>query len=357
MYPLVLHFKTLLQELQPSPERLDLARDLPSQVREFLKQHEDFETKSPHSRLVGSYAQHLSVGDIKDVDFLVFVDGDPTDDDPQPRDVLRDLVTVLDDLPEYLGYSGSSNFDFTRNRRSVTVTFDDEDFHLDVVPCIAPNGTDEPIWVPDLGFETWIESHPLGVVALIKELEEEHPGRMRNLAKLLKHFRNEQMTYMRPKSYWLVALVIEAIRDGEIDTEESLAVCFDRLLNHLYNKFAATYGRPGATPNIKDPMLGHNVSWNWARSDFEAFMRRLDEGRKWTGRAIATNDKEKAIELWRRVFGDKFPETVEDEARSLSESLRPGMSRVAASGLVLPTGTATRSTPVPSTRFYGSPKK
>ena len=89
------------------------------------------------------------------------------------------------------------------------------DFHLDVVPCIAPRGFDEALWVPDRGFNKWIQSHPLGYVALLDELNTQHGGKVKRLGRLLKHFRNFQMNNRRPKSYWLGALVVHHVRrDG-----------------------------------------------------------------------------------------------------------------------------------------------
>lgn len=353
VHTLSTYFSRLLQDIQPPQHRLDKAVELTPQVQEYLEDHDEFETKYPHSRQVGSYAQHLSVGDVKDVDFLVRVDVDTTDDSTG-REVLRDLKDALDGLPKSLGYIGATDFDITRNRRSVHVTFEQENFHLDVVPCVAPNGFDELIYIPDWGFKTWVESHPLGVVKLVKDLEAEHPGKFRNLAKLLKHFRNTHMTYMKPKSYWPVTMAIDAIDNGHIDTTKPLAVAFDQLLNYLYDKYYPTYCRTdGATPHIKDPMLGHNVSPSWSRNAFKAFMDRLADGKGWTGRALATDDKDTAIELWQKVFGDEFPENVDEYARSLAAAGQPGSSRATRTGLILPGAAAANATSVPPTGYYG----
>lgn len=355
-HTLSLHFSKLLQDIQPPEHRLAKAVELPPLVREYLEDHDTFETRYPHSRQVGSYAQHLSVGDVKDVDFLIRVDVD-TNDDATAREVLRDLKDALDDLPEALGYTGATDFDITRNRRSVHVTFEQEDFHLDVVPCVAPDGFEGPIFVPDWGFKKWVSSHPLGVVTLIKDLEAEHPGKFRNLTKLLKHFRNTHMAYMKPKSYWMVAMAIDAVRNDHIDTTKPLAVTFDQLLNYLYDKYYPIYCRTDdATPNIKDPMLGHNVSWNWSRNAFEAFMRRLEDGKGWTERALAADDKDTAIDLWRKVFGDAFPATVDEYAKTHAAAGQPGTSYATRTGLILPGIVAAKSTPVPPTRYYGREK-
>jgi len=349
------HFGKLIQNIQPSSERLELAETLPQQVRDYLAGNDEFVTRSPHSRLVGSYAQHLTVGDVKDVDFLVRVDGDPEVNEPTVRTVLSELASALRDLPEHLGYSGDTYFDITRNRRSVQVKFEYEDFYLDVVPCIAPNNFGDSIFVPDWGFKKWIESHPRGVVRLIEELDDKYNKKFRGLVKLFKHFRNNHMTYMKPKSYWLVAMAIEAVESNDIDMSEPVAAAFDQLLNHLYDKYHRTYLRTdGTVPRIKDPMLGHNVAWNWERSHFEAFMRRLEDGKGWSGRALDHYDKAEAIKLWQNVFGEEFPTNIDDHAKSHAASRQPGSAYATPTGLILPgAAPALKSTPVQPTRYYG----
>jgi hypothetical protein len=167
MYTLGTHFEMLLQNTLPPQERLDAARDLPPLVRTFLEEHKEFTTLYPHSRLAGSYAQKMSVCDVKDVDFLVNVPGDPEKNEPEARALIQSLCNVLKDLPAALGYEGWAGIDIERARRSVHVYFKGHDFHLDVVPCIAPNGFEEPLYVPDRGFNEWIASHPIGLCCII----------------------------------------------------------------------------------------------------------------------------------------------------------------------------------------------
>ncbi|MCI0560084.1 MAG: nucleotidyltransferase [Nitrososphaera sp.] len=305
MFTLGTHFEKLLKNIQPLEERLDATRDLPPLVRSYLEECQDFPTVSPHSRLVGSYAQHTSVGDVKDVDFLVRVDGDPEKNEPEAKQLIRDLKKALDDLPEALGYMGSAGIDIERARRSVHVYFERYDFHLDVVPCIAPVGFEEVIYVPDRGLNKWIKSHPVGFIDLLKDLNENSSGKVRRLYKLLKHFRNYHMKTRRPKSYWLGALLIHHISKADgLDTSKSLAELFHDLLDAVYNQYDhLLHIDDTATPNIPDPMLGHNISWNWSRSHFETFMRRLDDGRTWARKALDSEDRETAIDWWQKVFG------------------------------------------------------
>jgi hypothetical protein len=357
MFPLSTHFELLLEKVQPPQDRIEAAQTLPNLVRDYLKDHRWFVTVPPHSRLVGSYAQNLCVGDVKDVDFLVRVDGDAERNKPEARELLHDLKRALDGLPEALGYRGFAEIDIERARRSVHVCFEDRDFHLDVVPCIAPVGFEAPIYVPDRGFNKWIPSHPVGYINLLNELNTEHGKKIKPLIRLLKHFRNYHFKTRSPKSYWLGALTVHHVQQGVLDISRPLAELFHDLLDAIYLQYDHLLStNENSTPNIKDPILGHNISWNWGRSHFETFMRRLDDGRTWTAKALESKEREGAVQWWQRVFGEEyFPSDVSAGAADIARASLPGSSFVTAAGQV--TGRKPESgiyTPTKDTTFHGT---
>lgn len=360
MFTFGTHFDDLLNNIRPPQERLDAAVELPHQVREYLEKHDEFTTVYPHTRLAGSYAQDTAVGDVKDVDFLVRVPGNPNENDPNAKKLIQELKCVLDDLPEALGYSGFALIDdieIERARRSVHVYFKGKDFHIDVVPCIAPDGFDEVLFVPDRGFNKWIASHPIGYISLLKELNDQHGEKVRPLIKLIKHFRNVHMIYRRPKSYWLGALVIHQIKKNNgLDMSKSLAELFHDLCDEIYCQYDHLLRvNDSVTPNIPDPLLGHNISWNWSRSHFETFMRRLDDGRTWADKALKESDRETALDYWQKIFGkDYFNRDIEDRALTMATSALPGQSFISSNGLVRPEQPASGLyTPIKRTTFHG----
>ncbi|MDQ2997547.1 MAG: hypothetical protein M3R61_10885, partial [Chloroflexota bacterium] len=141
-----------------------------------------------------------------------------------------------------LGFEGSAGVDIERARRSVHGYIKGRDFHLDVVPCIAPNGFDKPLYVPDHGFNQWIASHPIGYINLLNDLHSEHGNKVKPLGRLFKHFRNQQMKTRQPKSYWLGALLVHHIRKEKgLDMTQPLAVLFRDLLDAVYNQYRVVY--------------------------------------------------------------------------------------------------------------------
>ena len=355
-FPLNTHFEELLKQIQPPEARIKMAQSLPRKVRKYIKESQDFPTKAPHNRLVGSYAQHMVVGEVKDVDILVRVSGDPEANEPEAKQLIQDLKKLLDDLPAYLGYEGNAEAQIgvERARRSIHVYFKDEDFHLDVVPCIAPDGFKDILHVPDRGFNKWIASHPIGYIKLLNKLNKQHSKKIKPLGKLLKHFRNYQMINRRPKSYWLGALLVHHI--DSLNTDACLGELFHQLLDGIYCQYDhLLWTSDIATPDIPDPVLEHNVSWNWSRTHFETFMRRIDEGRNRAKKALETNDRDEAIKYWQKIFGDEyFPSEVTKEASSLASKAFPGKSFVSPTGLIRASKpTSVLCTATQQTKFHG----
>lgn len=359
MFTLGTHFNELLKNIRPPDDRIEAAVELPAKVRDYLRTHQDFATCAPHSRLAGSYAQNMSACDVKDVDFLVRIPGDPEACDPAPRKVIRDLANVLEELPDALGYEGGfAEVDVERARRSVHVYLPSEDFHLDAVPCIAPDGFDEPLWVPDRGWNKWVLSHPLGYVRLLNELNKEHGEKVKPLGRLLKHFRNVQMKSRKPKSYWLGVLLVQCVdcEDG-LDTRKSLAELFHDLLAAVYEQYDhLLWTSDTVTPNLSDPMLGHNVSWNWSRTHFQTFMARVKDGRDLANQALNAGDRATAIEKWQKVFGEEyFPLDVSAAAKTQAEYGWPNKASVCATGIITRSPAASvLATPILATKFHGS---
>jgi hypothetical protein len=347
------HFKLLLSSIEPPAERLKLAQTIPTDVRDYLKAHEEILTVHPHSRLAGSYARETSIGAIKDVDILIFVHKDYLIG--KPSVVLTTLARVLKELPEALGTTGE--VELRNQRRSIHVCFADRDFHLDIVPVVMPNGIDEALRVPDREWQEWCDTHPLGYQTWLSALNAQHRDKVVPLIKLMKHWKECHFVYKRPKSYWLECLVVRHISKGWVATDDlSYAELFTKLLASIYTRFEEQYEDPDAKPpRIPDPMLGNNVAFNWQRSHFEGFMARVKESRNWAQRALALDDEhvEDAVALWQKVFEGTFPTTTKVREKELVEAYKSGNVFVDQRGRVLINAPAVGAVPAPAHRFFG----
>ena len=356
------HFTALLQNIQPNEERAGLARDLPAKVREFLEDTDEITTVYPHSRLSGSYARNTAIKEIKDVDILLLVDPDYKDGEDSALKVINRLVRALHGLPVALGDKNGyieSGPAIKRQRRSVRVhvTIDEQELDMDIVPSIAENGVDEPLLVPDRDLSKWISSDPLGYSKALSALNKEQSNKIVPLIKMFKHWRDVQLKRRRPKSYWLECMVFRQAKAGKLAIEgSSYGELFLSLLTTIRDGYQDALEKTGSTPLIKDPMLGNNVAKSWTREEFETFMRRVDESIKIAERALDTDDEEKAIELWQRLFNDDdgkiyFPKTVNE---TLSEAIAgKGLLVTSAGSILAQPSTTKKSWPIPPHRNFG----
>lgn len=349
---LPIHFIKLLKVINPPDHRLRVAQEIPGQVRDYLENQTDLATVTPHSRLGGSYARDTAVGDIKDVDIFAFLKAEYAE--WEPGKILRALGGVLQGLPDALGFQGRIDIQ-TGQRRSIHVYFEDSDFHLDVVPTVPIDGMKKPLLVPDKKAGKWISSDPLGYQDALSELNGENDGKVVPLMKLHKHWRDVHMQRRRPKSYWLECLVYREIQIGKVKTADlSYAELYRALLDGIYSRFEAMFTEGQGVPQIPDPQLETNVAPGWEREEFEAYMRRLSESRRWVARALEA-ERDEAIELWKKVFGEEyFPTSVDEEAEKIGTAAKSGSAFVIPTGIVLPvapeSGKAVRSQ---EHRFYG----
>lgn len=340
------HFAALLKKVNPSDERLKIAQKRPGEVREWLKDHE-FTTKSPHSRLAGSYGRDTAHLDIKDVDVLLFLPEDQLE--RTPNAALRQVKEVLD------GYPGAA-VETSSQRRSVRMDFPDENLRLDIVPVVAKNGLDKPLSVPDRPAAEWIKSDPLGYAERLSRANQKHNCKLVPLVKLIKTWRDVQMKTRRPKSYVLEVLVLYAVENGDITlNENSTAQNVADFFAHIAAKYDDLMENGTESPRVSDPMIPSNyITKHWERSHFETFMRRIGEADKAAHKALETDDDDAASAEWAKVFGEYWPtaDEAKREAKSEASAVKPGETKVTKTGGVVGFGSAA-SIATAATSFHG----
>ena len=320
-------FSALLKNVNPDSDRLDLAQRLPGMVRDWLKEHE-FETKWPHSRLIGSYGRQTAVTNIKDVDTLLFLP--ETVLDRTPESVLRELSSVLDDYPD-------ATAEVSPQRRSIRLDFADYDLSMDIVGAVANKGLGNPLMIPDRKKEEWICSDPLGYGKALSAANAAQGAKLIPLIKLVKGWRDQQMTYRRPKSYLLELIVYNATACGDVALKgRSTAENVCDFLEYVAAKWQNLMDEGNGVPRVHDPQLGIVISATWKRTEFETFMRRVRESASAARAAVDAECDDDADSHWKKVFRDLWPtdEQVRNEAFAAAMTGMPGRAFVASSGAI-----------------------
>lgn len=318
-------FGALLTRINPDQDRLETASELPGEVREWLEDH-DFETASPHSRLIGSYARKTAISGIKDVDALIFL---PTDAlDRTPESVLRELKSVLDDYPD-------TTAEASPQRRSIRLDFPLHGLCIDIVGAVARGGLAGPLHIPDRQQTEWILSDPLGYGSTLSSVNRDHGGKLVPLIKLVKAWRDEHMTYRRPKSYLLEVIVYHAVNGGSVVlTGRSTAQNLCDFFEHVVAKWEALMDDGDGVPTVLDPQLKEQLTWE--RAHFETFMRRACEAAKAARDAVDAECDDDADPLWQKVFPTLWPaaEERQQQARVAAKQATPGEAFVSSTGRV-----------------------
>lgn len=336
-------FRALLRKIDPDVDRSKIASELPGEVREWLKDH-DFETASPHSRLIGSYARKTAITDIKDVDTLIFLPVDALD--RTPESVLRELKAILDDYPD-------ATAEASPQRRSIRLDFPVHDLCMDIVGAVASDSLDSPLSIPDRQQTEWILSDPLGYGSSLSVANGDHGSKLIPLIKLVKGWRDEHMTYRRPKSYLLEVIVYRAVTGGSVTlTDRATAQNLCDFFEHIGAKWQSLMDDGDGVPRVLDPQL--NTVLKWERSHFETFMRRVHEAASAARAAIDAESDQDAEPHWKKVFPGLWPTAWErhEEARLAAKRATPGEAFVSSTGRVssVATAGAVRSRP---TTFHG----
>ena len=354
MASLPAHFDLFKTRIEPPAAKAQTAQEIPTQVREHLHKHPEFATEEPHTRLAGSYARKTANKGIKDVDILVFAHQDWRDE--SISDLMNCLWEALKELPETL--QDGDTPELRRQRRSINVYLSKSDLYLDIVPVLKTGNLDDMLEVPDREWDEWVFTHPLGYHCLLSDLNADNVNKVVPLIKMIKHWRDIHFQRQRPKSYWLEALIVRHIARGWVATEnKGYGQILAELFEDIYDRFQSVHEKEEETPFIPDPKLKNHVAWNWKRSAFETFMRRLKEAKTWARAAVDTKNDEEAVVYWKQVFGDEwFPSTadVEAECKKLGDLSRQGALFVTGSGLVLPQRpVSVTSVASPPKRFFG----
>lgn len=288
-------FTELLADIEPSPTTKANASTAHTNLRDYLRFHDDFQEHWLSDFLAGSYSRDTAIRprmtadgqERPDVDIIVATNYQTSD---HPDDVLGDLCEALE-----------GEYKVERiNKRSVRVVTTNAE--MDVVPVIeAWNG----YLIPDRETGQWKETNPPSHNTWSSSQNTAFDGRFKKLVKMLKWWRRENPTGKRPKGFALEVLVsLHAPKQ-----EAHLGEAFAQLLENIH----AAYGFLASLdqkPFIADPAIPSNdILAKVTIAQWKAFIDRVGVHAGYARRAQNEEDLEEATRLWRKIFGDRFKST------------------------------------------------
>lgn len=295
-------FEIFLGRIEPTEATRAGAISAHKTLRDRLAADPDFARYHVETFLSGSYRRSTAVQPIKDVDIVVIIKADPNKD--TPRQILALLKRVLD---KYYATKTAPQ------RRSIRI--DLADISMDVIPAVAPFGADQKLQIPDRTLQEWIWTNPKGHIAWTARLNEatkDKPsdrGRFVPLVKMAKWWKRVQLPdAKRPKGFTL-----ECLAGWHHDpTARDWADVFIAFLERVTTAYAA-YKSLDAVPPIPDPGLpGKAIPTGLTPREFKAFLAAAETSLALSRRARDAATAKESADLWRQVFGDRFPASDDD---------------------------------------------
>lgn len=312
-------FLTLLSDIEPSPTTKSDASQAHTDLRKFLRNHPEFNSIHLDTFLSGSYKRDTAIrprtqdGVVArpDVDIIVVTNHSLS---CSPKDVLCNLHDVIED--EY------SEPRPRLQARSVGVLTSKAD--MDVVPIIAPYGIENTLYIPDRKLEAWLVTNPPGHTTWTTQINNETNGYFKPLVKLMKWWRCHHPTVSkRPKGFVIECIVAECMSRNETN----YAILFTGLLESIVKRYQWSV-EAGTVPWISDPGVPANsVTSSMTADAFSGFYNKVKAHLSIAQRALqlSDSDPEKELELWREIFGIRFPASAAQKAAELlAPAVQPG---------------------------------
>ncbi len=309
-------FLDLLQDIEPSPTTTADASKSHTDLRKFLRENPRFKSVHIDTFLSGSYRRDTAIrprtenGVVArpDVDIIVVTNHTSSD---KPVDVISKLCKVIRE--EYT--------DARLQARSVGILTSKVD--MDVVPIIAPYGMENTLYIPDRQLEKWLVTNPPRHTTWTTEVNQDTNGNFKPLVKLMKWWRRQNPTVSkRPKGFVIECIVAECISRSETN----YAKLFIGLLENIVSRYS--YAAASNTiPWITDPGVPTNsVTSGMTAEAFAGFYNKAKAHLAIAQEALQLSDSnpKKELELWREIFGQRFPASVSQKSSELlSAAVQP----------------------------------
>ena len=186
--------------------------------------------------------------------------------------------------------------------RCVTVDYAG-DFHLDVVPRVTINGEHYVCNRSDNKFE---ETDGTGYRDWANEKNRITGGNLKRVVRLLKYLRDHKNSFTA-KSILLTTLAGNMIKASD-EGKESVSTNADTLVTVLDRIDDYLQQHPNM-PKIKNPVLAtEDFNRHWDQRKYANFRDRVHSYAQTAKQAKDEPSSEKAIKLWRELFGDDFGE-------------------------------------------------
>ena len=297
-------------------------------LRKRLADDDDFGPVHVNTFLQGSYKRHTAIHPGKDVDIVVVTSINP--DEISASGATNKLRKILD--KHYPGkvtpQSRSLNVELSYVTMDVVVAASRELLSTNAFAALlevaelgdATSWKNQPLQIPDRALGKWVDTHPKKQLEWTTDLNKTTEGYFVPLVKMFKWWRQEAYKSPKyPKGYLLERIAGEVFDTSRRDHAEG----FVQLLTNIIAAYDS-YAVADVVPLLRDPgVLSHNVLERLNAEDFKKFIQQVKSGLAKAEKALAATTVGHSAELWREVFGVKFPSAPTAKAAFPAAAVRP----------------------------------
>lgn len=163
----------------------------------------------------------------------------------------------------------------------------------------------EPLFIPDREADFWDKTHPLEQIRWTHEKNASCNGHYVNVVKCIKWWRKEKFPDIKhPKSYPLEHFVGDCCPDGIKSIAEGVVLTLEKIVSDYPQK-----------PVLSDRGVPeHDVFGRLSEEDYDAFYESVCEAAVIARNAYEAETVQESADLWRKLFGNKFPEAPKQQA-------------------------------------------
>lgn len=275
------------QQFSKNLEITDLQRATVATRQQMIREAMENGMEVLDSFLTGSYCRHTMIAPLSKADIDIFVVLSPSHHSPNGQ------KSLLDEVKRVLKKRYTQTPEISRNGQAATITF--TDFLVDVVPGFNRRGGG--FLIPDSKNGVWISTNPKYHIEYKSGQNDVHNGNLVPIIKMIKCWnRYNNSAFI---SFYLELLAIKIFNNVTIpDYPSGIRFFLDK-------------GREAIKYKIQDPVhYGGNINGLQNAKTVSDATQLFETGYNITLKAESFNqngDNEKAINEWRKIFGDYFP--------------------------------------------------
>ena len=162
----------------------------------------------------------------------------------------------------------------------------------------------EPLWIPNRDAGDWEQTHPLEQIKWTWGKNARCNKHYVNVVKPIKWWQRAHHPDDRPKGYPLEHLIGVCCPDSITSVAKGVTLTLEAIVENY-----RAYAERKLAPCLWDHGVLHNVFERISGEDFADFYEHAEAAAEIAREALDAETKEKSIEKWRELFGNKFPDS------------------------------------------------